>query len=383
MKVSDDEINLRIPGPTPLPPQVREALSRPMMNHRSGAFEAILHEVHDGLQVFYATEHPVLTFPAVGTGGLEAAIVNTLSPGDEVIAVSVGAFGDRFAQIAAAFGLAVHKLDYEWGAAADVDDVAQALRAHPQARAVLVTQNETSTGVLNPIEEIARAVRAERADALLLVDGISGLAVSPLFADAWDLDVVVSGSQKAWMAPPGMTMLSVSPRAWEAHASARLPRTYWDFTRARKANDTGEPPYTPAVSIFYALQASLRLMCEEGREAIWVRHSALAARTRTGVRSLGLQLFADPAHYSASVTAVRVPDGIEAGTLLREARERYNVVFAGGQGKLSGQIIRIGHLGWVDETAIDGALDALAASLDALGWTGQPQTASTRVASSR
>lgn len=368
-----DDNNLRVPGPTPLPPQVREALARQMVNHRSDEFEAIMYEVHAGLREFFVTAHPVLTYPSAGTGGLEAAIVNVLSPGDEVVAVSVGAFGDRFARIASDFGLAVHRLDYQWGQAAVAAEVAEAVRAHPQVRAVLVTQNETSTGVLNPIEEIARAARAAQPDVLLLVDGISGLGVSPLLTDAWDLDVVVTGSQKAFMAPPGLAMLSVSPRAWEAHAAARLPRHYWDFSAARRASEQANPPYTPAVSLFYALQASLRLMREEGCEAIWARHAALAERMRAGVRRLGLSLLADPAHFSSSVSAVRVPEGLDASALLRETRQRYGVVFAGGQGQLSGQIIRIGHLGWVDEAAIDRALAALGGSLEALGWTGQAQ----------
>ncbi|HKC72843.1 MAG TPA: alanine--glyoxylate aminotransferase family protein [Chloroflexota bacterium] len=361
----DEEINLRVPGPTPLPPQVREALARQMMNHRGPDFAAIMHEVHASLRYFFATENPVLTFPASGTGGLEAAIVNLLSPGDEVLAVSTGVFGDRFARIAAAFGLVVHPLDYPWGRAADASGVAQALEAHPRARAVLLTQNETSTGVLNPVEAIARAARAARPDVLLLVDAISGLVAAPLLADAWDLDVVVAGSQKAWMAPPGMTMLSVGERAWEATRSARLPRLYWDFAAARKAHDQGQPPYTPAVSVYYALQVALRMMRDEGREAIWARHSALAEHTRAGVRRLGLDLFADPDHFSPSVTAVCVPDGVDASRLLRAARDTYGVVFAGGQGALSGRIIRIGHLGWVSQADIDAALDALAASLSA------------------
>ncbi len=369
-----DEMNLRVPGPTPLPPRVREALSRQMMNHRSADFEAILRDVHAGLQEFYVTRNPVLTYPASGTGGLEASIVNVLSPGDEVLAVSIGAFGDRYAQIAAAYGLTVHRLDVEWGRAAGAEQVAAALRAHTNVRAVLVTQNETSTGVLNPIEPIARAVREVSPDVLLLVDGISGLGTAPLLTDEWDLDVVVSGSQKAWMVPPGMTMLSVSPRAWEAHRSARLPRLYWDFTAARKANDAGSPPYTPSVTIFYGLQAALEMMRAEGREAIWARHAALAERTRAGVQRLGLRLLADPAHFSPSVTAVCVPEGVDPAALRREARRR-GVVFAGGQGKLSESIIRIGHLGWVDERDIDGALAALAASLDVLGWAGRPSAA--------
>ncbi len=364
----DDDINLRVPGPTPLPDEVRAAGARQMMNHRSPGFEAIMAEVHEDLRYFFATEGPVLTFPASGTGGLEAAIVNLLSPGDEVVAVSVGVFGDRFAEMAAAFGLTVHRLSYPLGQAADPTDVARTLEEHPGARAVLVTQNETSTGVLNDIEAIARAVRAARADALLLVDGISGLGTAPLLTDAWDVDVVVTGSQKAWMAPPGMTMVSVSARAWEATRSARLPRYYWDFVKARKGIDEGNPPYTPAVSLYYALQAGLRLLRAEGREGVWARHAAVAAHTREGARRLGLTLFADPAHYSHSVTSVVVPDGVDGKRLLRDARDRHNVHFGDGQKSLSGRIIRIGHLGWVDDAQIDASLEALAASLGAQGW---------------
>lgn len=373
--MSDEKINLRVPGPTPLPPEVRAALAQQMMNHRSPAFEEILHEVHAELQYFFATANPVLTFPASGTGGMEAAIVNVLSPGDEVVAVSIGVFGDRFAQIATAFGLTVHRLEYPWGRAATAEGVAQALAEHPQARALLLTHNETSTGVLNPLEEIARAARATRPDLLVLVDGISGLGVAPLMADAWDLDVVVTGSQKAWMVPPGMTMLSVSDRAWEATRSARLPRLYWDFAAARKANEQGNPPYTPAVSLFYALQVALRQMRAEGREAVWARHAALAERTRAGVRQLGLSLFADPAHFSPSVTSVCMPEGIDARAVLRKAHEQHATVFASGQRHLSERIIRIGHLGWVGAAEIDAALDALGASLATQGWSGEPQTA--------
>lgn len=376
--MNEDRINLRVSGPTPLPPEVRAALARQMMNHRGHDFEDIMREVHADLRYFFATDGPVLTFPAAGTGGLEAAIVNLFSPGDEVVGVSVGVFGDRFAEIAAAFGLTVHRLTYPWGGAARADDVAHALEEHPRARGVLLTQNETSTGVLNPVEEIARAVRAVRAarpDALLLVDGISGLGTAPLLADAWDLDVVVTGSQKAWMVPPGMTMLSVSPRAWDATGTARLPHYYWDFTAARKAAEEASPPYTPAVSLYYALQAALRMMRAEGRDAVWARHDAIAARARAGVRGLGLDLFADPAHYSPSVTAVRVPDGVDGKRLLRDAREEHGVVFGGGQKALTGKIVRIGHLGWVHDGDIDAAVAALGASLAAQGWTAHPETA--------
>jgi len=365
----DDGDGLRVPGPTPLPPTVRAALSRQMVNHRGPEFAAIMNEVHAGLAHFFVTENPVLTFPAAGTGGLEATIVNLLSPGDEVVVVSVGVFGDRFGEIASAFGVRTHRLSYPLGEAAVPDEVVAMLRAHPRARAVLVTQNETSTGVINDVEAIAGAVRSLRPDILILVDGISALGAAPLYTDAWDIDVVVTGSQKAWMTPPGMTMLSVSPRAWAAHGTARLPRYYWDFTAARKAVDAAAPPYTPSVSLYYALQAALRSMHDEGREAFWARHARVAAYTRSRTQALGLGLFAASAHPSPSVTSVVIPEGVDAKRLLRDARVLHGVVFASGQRELSGKIMRIGHLGWVDEHHIDRAFTALASCLAAQGWS--------------
>lgn len=363
------ELNLRVPGPTPLPPTVREALSRQMVNHRSSDFEPIMREVHEHLQYFFATENPILTFPASGTGGMEAAIVNLFSPDDEVVAVTIGSFGERFAEIAGAYGLRVHRLDYAWREAARPEDVVRALEEAPGARGLLLTQNETSTGVLNPLESLVRAARAARPDLLIVVDGISGLGAAPLFADAWDLDVVITGSQKSWMSPPGMTMLSVGPRAWEAALGARLPRFYFDFVAARRGFDDANPPYTPAISLYFALQVALRSMREEGRERIWARHEQIAAYTREGARRLGLDLLADPDHYSPSVTAIVVPPNLSEAALIKSARERHGVVFAGGQKGLSGKIIRIGHLGLVDEAAIDDALSALADALAEQGWT--------------
>ncbi len=365
----DDGVGLRVPGPTPLPPAVRAALSRQMVNHRGPEFAEIMNEVHRDLAHFFVTENPVLTFPAAGTGGLEATIVNLLSPGDEVVVVSVGVFGDRFGEIASAFGVQTHRLSYPLGEAAEPDEVAALLQRRPEAKAVLVTQNETSTGVINDIEAIARAVRSVRPDILLLVDGISALGAAPLYTDDWDIDVVVTGSQKAWMTPPGMTMLSVSPRAWDAHQTARLPRYYWDFTAARKTVDIASPPYTPAVSLYYALQVALRAMRAEGREAFWARHARVADHARASARRLGLGLFAAPAHPSPSVSSVVIPEGVDAKRLLRDAREMHGVVFASGQRELSGKILRVGHLGWVDEGHIDRAFAALASCLAAQGWS--------------
>ena len=353
-------MQLRIPGPTPLPDAVREALARPMINHRGPEFAELITDVTRRLKPFFQTSNDLLILTASGTGGLEAAVVNTLSPGDRVLAVSIGYFGDRFAEIARLFGAEVVKLSVEPGQAADPAVVARALAEQGPFKAVLVTHNETSTGVTNDLAAIAREVR--RTDALLLVDGISSVGSIELRTDEWGCDVVIAGSQKGWMVPPGLTMLTMSRRAWDAYAAARMPRFYWDLGKARAALERGQTPATPAISLLFALQTSLGLMEREGLAAIAARHHRCAERVRQGVRALGLELFAEEAHASDTVTAVRVPEDVDAARLLRVMRES-GVVIAGGQGALAGRIIRIGHLGWVTEADVDEVLAALERAL--------------------
>jgi aspartate aminotransferase-like enzyme len=292
---------------------------------------------------------------------MEAAIVNTLSPGDRVLAISVGNFGDRFARIASDFGADVVKLDFPWGQAADPDAVAAAAKRERGLKAVLVTHNETSTGVTNDVQAIGQALRGS--PALLIVDAVSSLGALPLPADDWGVDIVVTGSQKALMTPPGLALVSVNDRSWAAHQTARLPRHYWDFSAAKKAQEKGQTPYTPAISLMYALAAALRLIAAEGLPSVYERHQAIAHATREGVKGLGLRLFADPAHASNAVTSVLVPDGFSAKDLLRRLREVHRVVLAGGQGPLDGKIFRIGHLGWVHPADVDIVLAALRAEL--------------------
>jgi aspartate aminotransferase-like enzyme len=357
-------IHLRVPGPTPLPDAVREAGGRQMVNHRGPEFRALLERLTSGLKRGFRTDNDVLILSASGTGGLEAAIVNHLSPGDPVLAVSIGAFGDRFAKIAERYGADVTRLAVEWGQAAEPAGVAQALEQMATtgrpARAVLFTHNETSTGVTNPLHELAEAARGAAPDALLLVDGISGLGAVPFETDAWGLDVVVTGSQKSWMVPPGLAMVSVTPRAWEAAERATMPRFYFDLAAHRTSLAKGETPWTPAVGVCFALDVALELIEAEGYEAIFARHTACGAATRAGLRAMGFELFADPAHASDTVTAAKVPEGVDWPTFNRALRER-GLVLAGGQAQLAGRIFRIGHLGAVTVDEIIAALGILEA----------------------
>ncbi len=357
---------LRIPGPTPCPPEVIKAMTKQMINHRGQEFARILNEVTDKLKQLFQTKNDVFLLTGSGTGGLEAAIVNTLSPGDKVLAVSIGVFGDRFAAIAKEFGAKVIPLNSEWGKAADTEAIRQALRAEPKIKAVLITHNETSTGVTNDLASISSIVK--EFDKLLLVDSISGLGSIDCPVDDWHLDVVVSGSQKGWMVPPGAAMVSVSQKAWEAHASAKMPRVYWDFTLAKRYLERGQTPWTPAVSIVFGLVKSLEMMLKEGLPNVIARHSRVANAARKGIKALGLSLFADEAYASNTVTAISSSDGLDTKKLLKLLREEHHIVLSGGQQKLDGKIFRIGHMGWVTEKDIDTVIAALKMALPKAGF---------------
>ncbi|OGO54617.1 MAG: hypothetical protein A2V85_03085 [Chloroflexi bacterium RBG_16_72_14] len=355
------EPNLRIPGPTALPPSVREAGGRQMVNHRGEEFKALLGRVETGLKPFFGTEHEVILLTCAGTGGLEAAVVNTLSPGDPVLAVTMGAFGDRFAKVAEVYGAAVTRLEVEWGTAPAPGAVHEAAAAIADLRAVLLTHNETSTGVTSDIPALAQAVRAAAPDALILVDAISALGAVPFAMDAWGLDLVVTGSQKAWMSAPGMAMTAVGPRAWAAAETARMPRFYLDLRRHRETAVSGETPWTPAVAVLYQVDEGLRLMQAEG-EGVFARHAACAAMTRAGLRAIGFRLLAADEVASTTVTAAWVPDGVD-WKAFNGALKRRGLILAGGQGRLKGRIFRLGHLGSVttdDVLAAVAAIEAVA-----------------------
>jgi aspartate aminotransferase-like enzyme len=338
--------NLRVPGPTPLPSEVREAQSAPMIDHRGSEFGEMQREITAGLAELIGTRGDVLLLTGSGTGALEAAIVNTLSPGDRVLVVTIGSFGDRFAKIASTFGAQVERFEVPWGEAADPAALAEHLAANQPYRAVLLTHNETSTGVTNPLRELAGVVRNAPGDPLLLVDGISGLGAMPFEMDAWGIDLVVSASQKAWMGSPGIAIAAMGDRAWVANETAGMPRVYWDLAEARKWAEKGQTPWTPAVSVLFGLRVGVRRLVAEGREQTWARHAAIAAAVQAGLEALGLRLVATPQDRSSTVTAAWLPDGLDWAPFNAAMRAK-GLVVAGGQGAWAGRILRFGHMGGV------------------------------------
>ena len=368
------EPNLRIPGPTGLPPSVREAGARQMINHRGPEFAALLERILSGMKPYFGTSSDIAIITTAGTGGLEAAIVNTLSPGDRVLGISIGSFGDRFAKIAGAYGADVTRIDVEWGKAADPAALREELGRDAAYRAVLLTHNETSTGVMNPIPELAAVVRELAPEALILVDSVSGLGAVPFQMDAWGVDVVVTGSQKAWMAAPGLAMIAASPRAWTAMETATMPRVYLDLRAHRDSHAAGQTPWTPALAVLYQVDEGIRLMTAEGADGVFARHEACAAATRAGLQALGFELFADQRHASRTVTAAIVPDDLDWKAFNSELKRR-GLVLAGGQGKLVGKIFRVGHLGSVTLEEILGAMSVLEFVSIAAGRAIQPGSA--------
>ena len=370
-----DRTNLRIPGPTPLPAPVREAGARQMINHRGPEFRELIARVTERLRTPFGTAEPIYVLTASGTGGLEAALVNHLSPADPVLGVSIGSFGDRFAEIAERFGAHVRRLEVEWGNAAEPEAIADALRAMAAegqpARAVLLTHNETSTGVVNPLRELSAAIHETAPDALVIVDAISGLGAVPFEMDGWRLDVVVTGSQKSWMVAPGLAMIAVSERARAAWATAAMARHYFDLGEARRYADKGETPWTPAVGVLFQLDVALDLLDAEGYPQIFARHAACATAARAGLEALGLRLLADPAHASDTVTSAWLPDGVEWSQFNRQLLDR-GLVIAGGQGKLAGRILRVGHLGAVFVADVIEAVEVIEQACLALGLDVEP-----------
>jgi aspartate aminotransferase-like enzyme len=340
---------LRVPGPTPVPERIRKAMDVPMINHRGPAFAELIGECREGLKWAFQTQHEIVVFPASGTGGLEAAVQNMTSPGETALFVTIGSFGDRFAKLGEVYGADVVRLAYEWGHAADPAEIAEKLDQHPEIRVVFVTHNETSTGVTNDLAPIAKVVK-ER-DRLIVVDGVSSVSSIDLPCDELGLDVVISGSQKGWMLPPGCAFLSASPAALELMATTKTPRFYFDIRRELGHELEGQTFTTPAVAILMGLRESLKILREEGLQEVFARHARIARGVRAAVTALELELFADPMFFSNTVTAVRAPRGDDAlnKKLLATLRDRHDLEIAGGQGVLAGKIFRIGHLGDVSE----------------------------------
>jgi aspartate aminotransferase-like enzyme len=339
-----------------------------MINHRGPEFAALQARIMERLKRFFRTENEVYVYTTSGTGVMEAAIVNTLSPGDHVLAVSIGEFGERFAKIAEAYSAQVRRLDFEPGTAAQPDVIADALREDPEIKAVLVTHNETSTGVTNDLDAIGKAIRRVNPDILYLVDAISSLGCIPFATDAWGVDVATTCSQKGFMIPPGLAFITLSPRAWAAYETAKMPRFYLDVALYRDYAKRGQPPFTPAVSLYYGLDHALAMIEAEGFEQVHGRHHDVAEYTRNRVRDLGLQLLARGNEASDTVTSVVIPEGVNAAQLLALLNSEFDTVLASGQGKLTGKIVRIGHMGIVDKADIDAAVDALGVALERQGY---------------
>jgi aspartate aminotransferase-like enzyme len=368
------EPNLRIPGPTGLPPTVREAGARQMINHRGPEFAAMLGRILDGMRPYFGTTNDIAVVSASGTGGLEAAVVNVLSPGDRVLGVSIGSFGDRIAKIARVYGADVTKIDVEWGQAADPAALRAELERFADYKAILLTHNETSTGVMNTIADLTAVIRELAPDALIVVDSVSGVGAIPFQMDAWGADVVVTGSQKAWMSAPGLAMIAASDRAWAAMETATIPRYYFDLRAHRESHALGQTPFTPAIGVFYQVDEGIRLMTAEGQDNVYARHAACAAASRAGLLALGFELFADQAHASRTVTAAHVPDDLDWKSFNTELKRR-GLVLAGGQGKLIGKIFRLGHLGSVTTEEILGAMNVLEIATIGAGRSVRPGAA--------
>jgi aspartate aminotransferase-like enzyme len=332
-------------------------MAAPMINHRGPAFAELITECRAGLQWAFQTSNEIVLFPSSGTGGLEAAVQNMTSPGEKALFVSVGAFGDRFAKIGTAFGADVVKLDYTWGHGAVAADVAAQLDQHPDIKVVFVTHNETSTGVTNDLPDIARVAR-ERGK-LVVVDGVSSVGSIDLPVDELGLDIVVSGSQKGWMLPPGMSFLSVSQAALDHAATSTCPRLYFDIAQELEYELKGQTYTTPPVSILFGLRQSLQLLREEGLQEVFARHARIARGIRAAVTALELELFADPMFFSNTVTAIRAPRGdVDLNKqLVAVLRDKHQLELAGGQGALAGKVFRIGHLG---DISYDDARDIIA-----------------------
>jgi aspartate aminotransferase-like enzyme len=351
------------PGPTPIPNEVALAMSETMIHHRTPQFNKVFEEARQGLQKLFGTTRDVLMLASSGTGAMEAAVANLFSPGDKVLVVNGGKFGERWLNIANAFGLNPVEIKVDWGQAVKVEDVEQQLKAHPDLRGVMVQASETSTTVLHPIKDIAKLTQG---GPLLLVDGVTAVGVVSLPLDEWGIDALVTGSQKALMLPPGLAFIALSDRAWEKSKTAKLPRFYFDLNLERKNQRKGSGAFTPAVSLIFGARASLNMMEREGWDNVYARHARMSRATRAAATALGLNLLA-PQSPSPAATGVFLPPGIDADRVLDYLRDRMGVTLAEGQDQLKGKVIRIAHVGYMGAFDVITAVAALEMALRKFG----------------
>ncbi|QGU93854.1 aminotransferase class V-fold PLP-dependent enzyme [Clostridium bovifaecis] len=348
---------LMTPGPTNVPERVLKKMSEPMIHHRTKEYGKLFGDMSERLKDVFQTKNPVLTFPAAGTGGLEASIVNMFSKGDKVLAVSIGVFGDRFIKIAEIYGLKVDAIEVPWGRGVEVDEIKERLR--DDHKALILTHNETSTAATNPIEEIGRFMKDKKQ--LFIVDGVSSVGGLEVKMDEWNIDVLITASQKALMSPPGLAFIGVSDKGWEALKSSTLPKFYWDFFSARRCLEKSVPenPYTPAVSLILGVNEALKMIEEEGLYNVYKRHEYLAWKLRYEIEKMGLKIYTNKRFLSNTVTAITFDEDGIASRIKKNMEEEYKIVIAGGQGNLKGKMIRIGHMGCVNQEMIDKTLYAL------------------------
>jgi len=356
---------LLTPGPTPLPPQVSLAMARPIIHHRTPQFQEILKEASAGLKWVFQTANDVFIISSSGTGAMEAAVINSLSCGDTALVVQGGKFGERWTEICKAYGINTETIDVQWGKAVSPQEIEKRLKANPQIKAVFTTLCETSTGVDNDIQAIAAVVKAS--PAVLVVDAISGLGAVDLKTDAWGVDVVVAGSQKGLMLPPGLGFITASSKAWKLVEAAKSGRYYLDLRKAKKALDKNDTPFTSSITLIDALNEALKIMRNDGLEHIFKRHKTMADATRAAAKALGLELFA-PTAPSDGVTAVKVPAGIDGEKLVKTMRDTYGVTIAGGQDELKGKVFRVAHMGYIAESDIITGLSCLEKVLTQMGY---------------
>jgi serine---pyruvate transaminase len=361
-----NKYRLMSPGPTPIPPEVSAAGALPIIHHRTPEFGEVFTRVNENLKRVFLTENDVFTYAASGTGAFEGAIQNLFSPGDKVLVVNNGNFGDRWVKMSKAFSLEVTELKYDWGLKADNDEVAETLANEPGIKAAMCVLSETSTGTVNDIEGFAKAAE----NVISIIDAVSGLGACTLRTDEWGVDVVIAGSQKALMTPPGLGFVSVSERALRAHEEARMPRYYFDWTAAKKAyaKDPPQTAWTPAVSLIIQLDIALRQLLEEGIENVFERHVLLGRAAREGVKGMGLKLFGPDEDMNSAVTAANVPEGIDGKQLVRLVFREHGIQVAGGQGPMEGRIFRIGHCGFFDSYDIIATIAAAELALESLDY---------------
>lgn len=357
---------LLAPGPTPVPPDALAAMSQPILHHRTSEFESVMKDVRVGLKYLFQTEQEVIVFASTGTGAMEASVVNVLSPGDKAICIRGGKFGERWQELCDSFGVEAINIDVEWGAAVNPSLVADTLKANPDVKAVYVQASETSTGVKHDVKALAEIVKPTKA--ILVVDAITAIGVFDVPTDEWGLDIVVSGSQKALMLPPGLAFCCVATeKAWDMIKSSTFPKYYFDLEKEHKNILKNTSAYTPAVSLVIGLRETLNRIQSEGLENVFARHEKLARATRAAMQAIGLELFAKESPTNA-LTAVKVPDGIDGAAIPKILREEYGVTIAGGQSQLKGKIFRIAHLGFAYEWDVVVAVAAVEMVLKRLGY---------------